>query len=95
VDAFQSNSYITRANILEVLLDCGQMAEYLAVFLPLSSRQNMNEERRILKILATLYNCSPTQASQATGVSKQAITYFRRRYKENHKLMETSSNRNI
>jgi TnpA family transposase len=88
-------SYITRANILEVLLDCDQLAEYLDVFQPLRSRQNMKEERRILNILATLYaygcNCGPTQASQATGVGKQAITYFRRRYMENHKLMEASS----
>lgn len=88
-------SYITRANILEVLLDCDQLAGYLDIFQPLSSRQNMDEESRILKILATLYaygcNCGPTQASQATGVSKQAITYFRRRYMENHKLMEASS----
>lgn len=88
-------SYIAQANILEVLLDCDRLAGYLDFFHPLSGRQNMNEERRILKILATLYaygcNCGPTQASQATGVSKQAITYFRRRYMENHKLMEASS----
>jgi Tn3 transposase DDE domain/Domain of unknown function (DUF4158) len=34
-------SYITRANILEVLLDCDQLAGYLDVFQPLSSRQKL------------------------------------------------------
>lgn len=88
-------AYMMPATILEVLLDCHRLTGFLDLFRPWRRRQNMSEEERIRGMLATLYaygcNCGPTQASQATGLSKQAIVYFRRHYMGTRQLMEASS----
>ncbi len=88
-------AYIAPATIIEVLLDCHRLTGFLDLFRPMRRRQNMSEEERLRGMLATLYaygcNCGPTQASQATGLSKQAIVYFRRHFMGTRQLMEAAS----
>ncbi len=87
--------YITPVTIFDLLLDCHRMTNFLDVFRPINGRQNMSEEERLLTAMATIYaygnNFGPTQAGQATGLRKQAITYFRRHYMGIRNLMEAAS----
>jgi TnpA family transposase len=87
--------YMMPVTIFDLLLDCHRLTGFLDVFRPLGGRQNMSEHERLLNAMATIYayanNCGPTQASQATGIRKQAIVYFRRHYMGVRRLMEAAS----
>lgn len=88
-------AYLTPATIMEVILDCYKLTGFLDLFRPMRRRQTMDDEQWLRAMLATLYaygcNCGPSQASQATGVSKQSIVYFRRHYMGTPQLMQAAS----
>jgi TnpA family transposase len=87
--------YMMPATIMEVLLDCHRLTGFLDLFRPMRRRQNMDTESWLRTMLATLYaygcNCGPSQAFQATGVSKQSIVYFRRHFMGTRQLMQAAS----
>ena len=88
-------TYIQPVSILEILIDVHRITGFLDVFQPVGRRQNMTDQDRLIGLVSSFYaygcNCGPTQASQATGVSKKLITYFRRHFISSRQLMEAVS----